>query len=415
MCCCNKKLPIEIGDSKDYAVFLNVPNTVNSSKLQRKLDFWETKYLQNPTQYPYLNKLGELYENKFVLDGKIESLKKAEKFYQKVLIEIDSSQVNTLHSLCRNYISQHKFKECLPLLKKATQNGHKLGITHQILFDVHLELGNKNEAQKFLNRLKNPEDFNYLIRKSKWEDHEGNLNGAIRFLEVAKQIAEKQNNDYLKIWSYSNLGDYYGHLGNITKAYNYYLKTLQLDPSNNYVLKGIAWIQYAQNNNPAEANRILDTIIKRKKTPDLYLFKVELASYTNDSIRSFEYKKTFFKLANNPEYGVMYDSHKATLLAEINPEKAIELALQEVSNRPTAMAYHLLAWCYFKNGEPAKALQITKNYVDGFTFEPVALLHTALIYKALNKFPNKVASIKKELNEAAFELGPIISNKVKNL
>ncbi len=415
MCCCNKKLPTEIGDPKDYAVFLNIPDTLNSSKLQRKLDFWETKYQQNPTQYPYLNKLGELYENKFFFDGKIESLKKAERFYQKVLIEVDSSQVNTLHSLCRNYISQHKFKECLPLLKKATQNGHKLGVTHQILFDVHLELGNRKESKRFLDHLKNPKDFNYLIRKSKWEDHEGNLNGAIRFLEVAKQIAEKQNNNYLKIWSYSNLGDYYGHQGNISKAYNYYLKTLQLDPNNNYVLKRIAWIQYAQNNNPVEANRILDTIFKRKKTPDLYLFKAELAAYTNDNICSSKYENKFFKLANNPEYGVMYDSHKATLLAVTNPEKALELALKEVSNRPTAMAYDLLAWCYFKNNEHTKALQIIKNHVDGFTFEPLALLHTAIIYKALNKFPNKVALIKKELNEAAFELGPIIFNKVKSL
>jgi hypothetical protein len=50
-------------------------------------------------------------------------------------------------------------------------------------------------------------DYDYLIRLAKWNDHKGDLKTAITFMEKARDIAEKDNRT-LKIWSYSNLGDF---------------------------------------------------------------------------------------------------------------------------------------------------------------------------------------------------------------
>jgi len=243
----------------------------------------------------------------------------------------------------------------LPLLKKAHSIGYQTLITNQILFDVYLELGNTTKARNYLEKIKNPKDFNYLIRKAKWEDHQGS---------------------YLKIWSYSNLGDFYGHHGDIQKAYNYYLKTLLLDPNNTYALKGIAWIQYAQNNNIIEANKILDAIIKYKKSPDTYLFKAELAEFSNNTVFKKIYTNNFLQLVSKPEYGVMYNKYLVEILAdqEAVKNKAIDIAIQEVENRPTAQSYDLLAWSYYQNGMNKKALDVIEEQVINYTFEPVALL-----------------------------------------
>jgi hypothetical protein len=68
-----------------------------------------------------------------------------------------------------------------------------------------MELGNFAEAESNLNALKDMNDYDYLIRLAKWNDHKGDLKTAITFMEKARDIAEKEDNRTLKIWSYSNL------------------------------------------------------------------------------------------------------------------------------------------------------------------------------------------------------------------
>jgi hypothetical protein len=50
-------------------------------------------------------------------------------------------------------------------------------------------------------------DYDYLIRLAKWNDHKGDLKTAITFMEKARYCREEDNRT-LKIWSYSNLGDF---------------------------------------------------------------------------------------------------------------------------------------------------------------------------------------------------------------
>lgn len=402
----SKELNINTADYEAYLASQAVAS--ENQKLEEKLLFWIKKYAAQPSQYVYLNKISAIHESKFALSKDIADLKQAEHLYEKALLAVDSNEVNTLHSLCRNYISQHQFKKCLPLLEKATEIGEKSTITNQILFDVHLELGNIAIAKAYLNQIKNPEDFHYLLRKSKWEDYNGNLEQAIAFLELAATIAEKQQNDYLLSWVYSNLGDYYGHAGEITKAYHSYLKTLKIDPTNIYVLKGIAWIQYSKFQNITEANRILDTLIQRSKQPDLLLFKAELAEFQKKFETQEKYLDDFMSLTSNKQYGVMYDTPKALYLADHNQTaQAVALAKKEVANRPTAMSYSLLSWCYFKNENYKDALSIIAENVANKTTEPDALLRNATIYQSQAVFPDKVKTYFEELKTARFELGPV--------
>ena len=110
----------------------------------------------------------------------------------------------------------------------------------------------------------------------------------------------------------------------------------------------------------------------------------------------------------------MYNAHTSKLLADVNSEKAVELAKIEVQNRPTPMSYDLLAWSYFNTGKKEKALEIIDTFVANKTFEPEAQYHMAKIYKANGK-TDKVAALKKELLASSYELGPVTTKQVSQL
>jgi hypothetical protein len=63
----------------------------------------------------------------------------------------------------------------------------------KILFDVQMELGNFAEAESNLNALKDMNDYDYLIRLAKWNDHKGDLKTAITFMENKRYCREEDN------------------------------------------------------------------------------------------------------------------------------------------------------------------------------------------------------------------------------
>ena len=257
-----KEKQTKITQTSDYEIYLTNPENASFKKIEDDYNFWKKKYNDNPNQYPYLAKLASAESNLFAATGNIDYLKKAEQNLLKVNEITNYNNAGFLRSLARNYISQHKFKDALEIVKKAEINGENLKGTQKMLFDIHMELGNYTEAKEYLTKVKDLSDFGYLIRLSKWSDYKGDLASAIKYLEKAQTIAESSQLDEIKQWTYTNLADFYGHDGQIEKSYNNYLKALTLDPDNAYAKKGIAWIVYAHENNPKEAKRILDKIEK---------------------------------------------------------------------------------------------------------------------------------------------------------
>lgn len=409
-----KEEQTKITQTSDYEIYLTNPENTSLKKIEDDYNFWKKKYNDNPNQYPYLAKLASAESNLFAATGKIDYLKKAEQNLLKVNEITNYNNAGFLRSLARNYISQHKFKDALEIVKKAEINGENLKGTQKMLFDVHMELGNYTEAKEYLTKVKDLSDFGYLIRLSKWSDYKGDLASAIKYLERAQTIAESSQLDEIKQWTYTNLADFYGHDGQIEKSYNNYLKALTLDPDNAYAKKGIAWIVYAHENNPKEAKRILDKIEKHHQSPDYHLFKAELAEFEGLDEQKNIHLKAYLEEVNNPNYGDMYNVYTSKLLADSNNEKAVELAKIEVQNRPTPMSYDLLAWSYFNTGKKQKALEIIDTFVANKTFEPEAQYHMAKIYKANGQL-DKVTALKEELLNSSYELGPVTTKQVAQL
>ena len=410
------KVPEKVTHVNDYNSYLE---TAENEMLQLSKDdfkFWEKKYEKEPNQFTYLVKAAASQSQLFKETGSIEDLTSAAQKLIKANERTNYTKVGYLRALARNYISQHKFKESLSLLKKAEAIGENLNSTQKMLFDVHLELGNVEEAENYLVKIENFKDFDYLIRFSKWSDHQGDLDNAILYLEKATKIAESTNDNGLKQWSYTNLADYYGHNGQIVESYNHFLKALQLDPNDAYAKKGIAWIVYSHERNPQEALRILNAISKNHQAPDYYLLKAEIEEYMGNSEAKAQNLQAYFTEVQNENYGDMYNKYNALLYAEDLKQtaNALKIAHTEVKNRPTAQSYDLLAWTYFNQGDFAEALTIMENHVIDKTYEPEAMFHLAEIYKANGKL-KEVKNLKKELLASSFELGPIVTQRVLKL
>ncbi|RNC86929.1 MAG: cell surface protein [Winogradskyella sp.] len=404
----------KVTDRNDYIAYLE-QDTDNSNGIE-DVDFWTSKLNKTPNQFPYLVKRANTFTKLFSNTGKIEYLINAEKDLIAANEATSYKKSGYLKALAHNYISQHKFKEALAILKKAEVLGEKLLGTQKMLFDVHLELGDDTEAEHYLTLIKNFSDFDYLIRLAKWEDHNGNLDGAITHMERAAMVSESANNKALKQWSYTNLADFYGHAGKIDLSYNYYLKALELNPNDAYAKKGIAWIVYSYEKNPDEALAILDHISSYYHAPDYSLLKAEIAEFKNDEPLKNNAQEDYRTTVNNELYGDMYNTYNVLHYTDDlqSPEDALAIAKHEVENRPTPQSYDLLAWSYFKAGDISKAAEIVDRYISGKTSEPDVLYHIAEIYKAQGR-TEEVSALKEELIASVYELGPTYTSKIEKL
>ncbi|MDC6389426.1 tetratricopeptide repeat protein [Maribacter sp. PR1] len=410
--CTNREVG-HIAKAEDYNGYLSSNPAKTSSKYFK---LWNSKIRPDSMQLTSFGIIGGEYNRYFKETGDITYLKKAEQSLERAVEIASIGRAGYRRSLARNYISQHRFKEALTLAQQAMEIGSDPVESQYLLFDIHMELGNYDEAEKYLDSTKNLKDFGYLIRLAKWNDYKGDLDTTINFMEKAKEIAIASKNESLIIWSVTNLADYYGHAGRIEDSYNNYLKALELDGNNAYAKKGIAWIAFSNDDNPEEAMRILDSITTTYNAPDYYLLKAEIADYLGQDFIRMKNLDTYFQITSNPAYGDMYNAYNLGLYLDETGqlEKGLRLAKKEVENRPTPESYSWLAYSYLKNGDKIKAKDLMDTYVANKTFEPALLYQVAEVYKANEDF-EKVQELKNELVGAAYELGPIMEKQIQDL
>ena len=398
----------------DYEKYLSSNEKPSIDDALNELSFWQSRLTKDSVNIIALSKISGLHTSLYAITGDVSDLYTAEKLIKKGHRLSARNKDTYLRSLAHNYITQHRFKEAKVLLDSAYLFPDNKRATEFMLFDVLMELGDYQKADVFLGKIKNNADYNYLIRLSKWSDHKGNLNAAIRYLERAKTIAEAGGIESLKIWTYSNLADFYGHAGRLKEAYEHYLLILKLKPDNAYAKKGIAWIIYSSEGNTAEANRIIDVVSLNHQIPDYFLLKAEFAEYDENHSEVKIQEENFIKALATKDYGGMYNAYLIELYAKTKAEYALSLAKLEVENRATPETYVLLAYAQLMAGDKEEALTTIESYVTGKTFEPKAAYISALVYKA-NGMVDRLPALKAELIDAVFELGPVLMREIEKI
>jgi len=404
-------------NKEDYNTYLASNNTSTYDFALKNKKKWASNVAKDSNAIASLSYLASAYNMLFNTTGNVNYLDTVALLQDRALnVSSETFKADKMRARAATFISQHRFQEARDSLLAIKNLSGKSG-TNLMLFDAFMETGEYNKAETILDSLKNNKDYDYLIRAAKWNDHKGDLDTAINLLEKAREIADKRKNPTLQIWIYSNLGDFYGHAGRIEDSYNSYLKTLELQPDNAYVKKGLAWIAYSYEKNADEALRILDSINVNYNTPDYHLLRAEIAEYKGDDAQKEKELQEYKDKVNNPAYGEMYNAYNAVVYAEEfkDFDKALQIAQRDVNNRPNPETYHNLAYVHHLAGNNEKALALIEDHVKGKTYEPMALYHSAIIYKA-NGMTEQVETLKNdELLGTAYEMGPVTYEKIKNL
>ena len=397
-------------DNLDY----DVSNRID--EINTEIDSLKKILEDRPNNILDLAKIASLLDERFDLKANVEDLNESVRFRESVAKKTAIKPEGAQRMLAQSYIKQHRFKDADSVMKSFTQE-YASRESKYVLFDVAMELGRYDEAEKLLDELKNDSDYNYLIRSAKWNDYIGRLDNTIIAMEKAMKLAESSGNTGWKLWSYSNIADYYGHDGQVEKSYDHYLKTLELDPRNTYALKGISWVAFSKDGQADKALEIINKLQERHPSPDYLLSKAELIEFMGKEKESKALKNEFVAQVDRPEYGEMYNAYLIEELASGSPEeksKSLEIARKEIENRATPETYDLLGLALLENEQIEEALENHKANVIGKTYEPVAQLHTAMIYRA-NGMNAEAEELKKELLEAEYELGPVVIKEVKKI
>lgn len=403
--CTGKK---NITNRNDYVAFLKpgiILKQVNNLKSQ--LSFWNSRLQRDTGNYVDMMEMASCHLQLFRLTGKINHLHTGDSLLKRSTAKLNNTDPDILFALSQTAITQHRFRDAGHYNESADKSGGDKYIHHLLAFDTKMELGEIMTANKKIEALLDKSSFDYLIRKSKLEDHKGNLDKAIDLMEQAFEKV-KDNKKSLYCWALSNLADMYGHAGRVKESYDAYLKVLQKDSSYIYALKGIAWIAYSHDHNTKEAKRILQYISDQTNMPDILLQLAEIEEWEGNEAKKKEYINRFITEVQQPGYGDMYNKYLIHLYTEELKDynKAVELAEKEIASRATPETYDWLAWVHYNAGDIDTANLIATNYVYKRNFEPDALYHTAMIFSAAGK-KEKAKELLEECLASSFEIGPV--------
>ena len=378
-------------------------------QVEDDITFWSSKLKENNTPI-YKLKLASAYQAKFGITKDVSFLAKADELLKESNNYYKEQNAGVLQALAQLSITKHDFRSAIDYAEKALLVGEDKLLSYMIIYDASMETGEFEHAKYILeNEITNTASFNYLIRRSQFEDYSGNASKSISALEKGAERIDYSSS--LSAWAQSNLGDRLGHEGNVPKSYKMFIGALnQKNSGASYLhsLKGIAYIAYAHDGNTELAKEILDFVSSNLESPDSYLMYAEIAEYEGNEEKKEEYLRVFYEEASDPKYYGMYDAELIQLAATEfgNFEVAEALIQKELENRPSPITYDLQAWVKFHKGEIEEAISILEDKVLGKTYEPVPAYHAGIILKEAgeNEKANKLLNYAKE---ASFELGPV--------
>ena len=376
---------------------------------RKEINFWENKLESTAESRTYKSKLAAALTEEFSLTADIESLKKAEELLQQNIAK-SPNNCNARRALARNYISQHKFKEAQNQLLKAKEIGEDMRYTNLLLFDVAQELANDDEADLLLEKISTVKDFNYLIRAAKWQDGNGNLDKAITLLEEAQTKAVKSQNENQLSWIYSNLGDFYGHAGRLVDSKISFEKALELNPADYYSYKGLAYMEWAAENNTKQSLKMIKDICAHSSDPSVLILKADILEHLGEQDKANGLRNSISTTVSAASYGAMYNSFLIqNSLTQKNIAQANKLAELEIETRRTPESYALLAVTKYYQNQKKEALELALNEVVGKTFEPKVLMNILPVTEQVDSVKKAILS---EVKEAKYELGPLAYNKL---
>ena len=359
------------------------------SLLSRTVDsnllFWERRMKSNPDNFVNGPEYASALQSSFRLHGNIYDLLKADSLMRHSNEANQYKEAGILRSLASLSLLQHRFLQADSFLQKTIAIEGRSFANTFLQFDVAFEDGQIDYAKQILFSLRSGNHYGYLFRRSKYEHYDGSLDSAIACMTKAAQ--ESAGNKYLRQVALSNAADLYVHKGDLKAARDLYIESINIDAADFHSITGLGWIALVHDKNSELAEKLFRFVQQHTQSPDALLKLEQAAEAANDSLFTLKYANEFTSIAGSNVYGRMYNKYLIDLYTNIlhQPGKAVALATEEISNRPTPQVFAWLAWSLLCNNEKEKAYTVFNEHVSGKPLEGLELFYMGKLMQQLDK------------------------------
>jgi tetratricopeptide (TPR) repeat protein len=378
---CNKQQPLVDAVYIDSLLSNHQPSQTAVIN-QRDLEFWEGRVDALPENFVNLFKYASALAGRFHIYGDIYDLQRADSIMQSLVAKF--KEPGMLLSMAGYKMLRHQFQEAKKNIDAVVQLKAEKFAAQMMLFDASFELGDEYHASAILQQTRSPHDYSYNFRLSKFNHYKGNVDSSIKHMMKAASLAH--SNAYLRTAALSNAADLYVHVGKISKAIGLYKQCLEFNSCDFHSLMGLGWLALVHDGNELLAKKIFAFTCSKLQSPDP-LLTLSQASELSDTAAAKLWAMMFVHKAGLPVYGDMYNKYLIQVYTSVlnDPEKALQIAQNEIKNRSTPQTNAWLAWCLFLKGEKQDAYNVYQQRVSGRPLEALELYWMGKMMKGLGK------------------------------
>ena len=295
------------------------------------------------------------------------------------------------------YLTFHRFADGLTLGKVLEKEAPNDSFVLGVITDAQTELGNYREAVIAAQRLvdQKPSSSAYArVAHLRWLH--GDHGGAVELYKMAARTADPMDEE-AQSWALSQLGDEYWRNGKFVEAEKVYDEALSLLPQYTLALAGKGRVRASLGDLSTGAEYLASANTKAPHTHNLILLGDIYSELGNADEAARQY--LLAEIENE-----LFDAHRVALHwadANINLEKALEVARADYDAQKDIYAADTLAWCLYKNGKIAEAKLMIKEAMRLKTKDAKIIYHAGMIELA-----NGNKQISAKLLKEALKINP---------
>lgn len=302
-------------------------------------------------------------------------------------LALDAKDFEALVTQASLLMTLHKFEEAKTLAEQAIAMAPHNAISHGILSDALLELGDYEQAVRMCDKMLGIRpDLRSYSRAAYLRELHGDLAGAQQVMKLASDAGMTGHEN--RAWTLYQLGKLYFAEGKLDTAAFIFNGILAERPNYAYALAGLAQINLARKNYP-EAIGSLKQIYG--ETPDHAFLEQLVEAYHLAGELAEAEKMTKLALeayAQHEQDGWEVDLEYARfcLNYELNLKEALTRAEREYQRRPNNLdAQEIYAVALYKNAQAEKAGPIIAQALRLQTYRASLYYHAGMIAHQLGK------------------------------
>jgi tetratricopeptide (TPR) repeat protein len=339
-------------------------------------------------------RLAGLHLSRFRGAGDLRDLARA-RGHLDTLLAVDSAD-GLLHARQSEvHLAAHRFTDALESARRAMALAPRHPAPRLALFDALLALDRKGEAGECLAALeggpgsgvegpgRGAPGFAVLARQALLHEASGRLREALEALDRARARAQAfAQPPGVIAWCRVRSGNCAAKLRNSGEAARHFAAALSAIPGHPPALEGLARLAQAEDGDLDAARRLYLGCLRRGGGPYPALDLMRLELEAGRPAEAERWKARFLAGARaHPDLVRMHRRPLALVLMESpdTRDTALDLALAELEDRPTAESRSVLAWAYYRRGAMASAYAESRAAMDQDPRRPDILRRAALI------------------------------------